>query len=375
MTYPVVSQVALDPVAKSGFLSRPRRQISSLPRQLPHQRLVFEYDGAFVLGDRRLHGDDPHILHAESVSVVDMTKDQPVTAHVAIRSAGAHYFHVAVMFACTVDDPVEVVRSGLTNAEEHLVTYIKGYHKLFELGRDHQLDEAHELWTKVHAQVKAYTTVVPSALPGMTVRFAGLDLTPPEVIARGKEQYETSIFTIRGEHGVQTERRKLERDYELDEQEHLQYKSRGQNDFTRQESSADLDHQIADATKVRNFLTSGPGAADGYFATLPGLGTQQVADRVAALGDREYHDVRREIERDHELRVAREKARADVVRAAIQQGLFNETTGKELLSSFDRAAGEERSYSAVEQPARQEYRAELITAQDDDTFMEEDVRG
>ncbi|WP_214107482.1 hypothetical protein [Acrocarpospora catenulata] len=375
MSYPVVSQVPLDPVAKQGFLSKPRRPITSLPRQLPHQRLVFEYDGTFVLADRRLRGDEPHVLYGVSVSVVDVTKDHPVTVQVPIKSSGAHDFTVAVHFRCMVDEPIEVVRAGLTDATEHLLTYIRGYHKLFELGRGHGLDQAHELWTIVHAQVKAYATVVPCLLPGMSAEFTSLELFAPDEIARGQRRYETSLHEIRGTHGLRDVKRKLDRDFELDEQDYLHTKTGSANDFTRQEAALDKDHQITEATKVRDFLNSGPGAADGLYATVPGLSSQQVADRYAALGDREFHTTQNQIQHEHELEVVSARARAEVIRAAIAQGLFNETTGRELLATFDNAALEEGRENP--EARDQEARPEVTPGDpaDDNPFMEEDVRG
>jgi hypothetical protein len=372
MSYPVVSQVPLEPVAKQGFLTKPRRSISSLPRQLPHQRLVFEYDGTFMLADRRLRGDELHVLHGHSVSVVDVTKDHPVTIHVPIKSSGAHDFTVTVQFRCTVDEPIEVVRAGLIDATEHLLTYIRAYHKLFELGRSYGLNQVHELWTIVHAQVKAYATVVPCVLPGLSAEFTGLDLFAPDEIAQGRRRYETSLHNIQGDHGLRDVKRKLDRDFELDEQDYLHTINRSNNDFTRQEASLDRDQQIVEATKVREFLNSGPGAADGLYATVPGLGSQQIADRYAALGDREFDSTQLQIQRDHELEVVQARARAEVIRAAIGQGLFNETTGKELLAAFDDIELEEDREN-VEEPARAEVTAGDTA--DDDLFMEEDVRG
>ncbi|MEV0230916.1 hypothetical protein [Nonomuraea sp. NPDC050786] len=374
MSYPVISQIPLDPVAKQGFLSKPRRPISSLPRQLPHQRLVFEYDGTFVLGDRRLRGDEPHVLHGDSVSVVDVSKDHPATIHVPINSSGAHDFTVAVQFRCTVDEPIEVVRAGLTDVAEHLVTYIRAYHKLFELGRSYGLHAVPELWTLVHAQVKAYTTLVPCVLPGMTAEFAGLDVYAPDEIAQGRRHYETSLHNIQGEHGLRDAKRKLDRDYELDEQDYLHAKGRSANDFTRQEAALDRNQQITEATKVRDFLNSGPSAADGLYFTARGLNDQQVADRYAALGDREYSAIQHRMQREHELEVVQARGRAEVVRAAIAQGLFNENTGKELLAAFEDVEPEAEAKDL--EGRAYEPRAEVTAGDtDDDFFMEEDVRG
>ncbi|MEU7909589.1 hypothetical protein [Microbispora bryophytorum] len=374
MSYPVISQVPLDPVVKQRFLSKPRRSISSLPRQLPHQRLVFEYDGTFVLGDRRLRGDEPHVLLGDSVSVVDVTKDRPATIQVSINSSGAHDFTVAVQFRCTVDEPIEVVRAGLTDVTEHLVTYIRAYHKLFELGRSHGLDDVHEVWTIVHAQVKAYTTVVPCVLPGMSAEFAGLDVYPPDEIAHGRRRYETNLHNLQGAHGLRDAKRKLDRDFELDEQDYLHAKGHSANDFIRQEAALDQDQQIGEATKVRDFLNSGPSAADGLYVTVRGLSNQQVADRYAALGDREYSAIQHRMQREHELQVVQARGRAEVVRAAIAQGLFNENTGKELLATFDDVEPE-AEVKGLEGPAY-EPRAEVTAGDtDDDLFPEEDVRG
>ncbi|MEV0353241.1 hypothetical protein AB0H88_46450 [Nonomuraea sp. NPDC050680] len=327
-----------------------------------------------MLGDRRLRGDEPHVLHGDSVSVVDVAKDHPVTIHVSINSSGAHDFTVAAHFRCTVDEPIEVVRAGLTDVTEHLVTYIRAYQKLFELGRSYGLHEVHELWTIVHAQVKAYTTVVPCVLSGMSAEFAGLDVYAPDEIAHGRRRYETGLHNIQGEHGLRDAKRKLDRDFELDEQDYLHGKDRSANDFTRQEATLDRDQQITEATKVRDFLNSGPSAVDGLYFTARGLDDQQAADRYAALGDREYSATQRGIQQEYELRVVQARARADVVQAAIARGLFDETRGKELLASFDDVEPEVE-VKELEGPAY-EARAEVAAGEtDDDFFMEEDVRG
>ncbi|TDC03254.1 hypothetical protein E1267_26915 [Nonomuraea longispora] len=374
MSYPVISQVPLDPVAKQGFLSKPRRSISSLPRQLPHQRLVFEYDGTFVLGDRRLRGDEPHVLHGDSVSVVDVSTDHPATIHVPINSSGAHDFMVVVRFRCTVDEPIEVVRAGLTDVGEHLVTYIRAYHKLFELGRGYGLHQVPELWTLVHAQVKAYTTLVPCVLSGMTAEFSGLDVYAPDEIVRGRRHYETNLHNIQGEHGLRDAKRRLDRDFELNEQDYLHTKDRSANDFTRQEAALDRDQQISEATKIKDFLNSGPGAADGLYAAVRGLSDQQIADRYAILGDREHNAIQHRMQREHDLQVVQARGRAEVVRAAVAQGLFNENTGKELLAALDEMEPDAEA-KELESPAY-EPRAEVTAGDtDDDFFMEEDVRG
>lgn len=372
MTYPVITQVPLEPVARLKFLTKPRRPLSSLPPQLPHQRLVFEYDGTFVLGDRRLRGDEPHVLHATSVSVVDLAKDHPVEVRVPINSAGALNFTVAARFRCTVDDPIEVVRAGLTDVTEHLLTYIRAYSKLFELGRSFEPHDVHRLWPLVHAQVKAYATVVPCVLAGMTAEFTDLDVYAPDEIARGRRRFEASLHDIRGEHGLRDVKRKLDRDFELDEQDYLQVKSQSSNEFHRQQATLDRDQQIAEATKVKDFLNSGANAAEGLYAAVPGLSGQQVAERYAVLGDRAYSAAEREAQRQHELQVVQERARAEVVRAAIDQGLFNEATGKELLAAFDDVEPEAKE---LDEPAHQTRREVTAGEPDDDFFMEEDVRG
>jgi hypothetical protein len=305
---------------------------------------------------------------------VDVSKDHPAAIHVPINSSGAHDFTVVVRFRCTVDEPIEVVRAGLTDVGEHLVTYIRAYHKLFELGRGYELHQVPELWTLVHAQVKAYTTLVPCVLSGMTVEFSGLDVYAPDEIARGRRHYEASLHNIQGEHGLRDAKRKLDRDFELDEQDYLHVKDRSSNDFTRQEATLDRDQQISEATKIRDFLNSGPGAADGLYAAVRGLSDQQIAERYATLGDREYNAIQHRMQREYELQVVQARGRAEVVRAAVAQGLFNENTGKELLAVFDDVEPDAEAKD-LEGPAY-EPRAEVTAGDtDDDFFMEEDVRG
>ncbi|GLX95215.1 hypothetical protein [Herbidospora sp. NBRC 101105] len=375
MSYPMVSQVPLDPVTKQGFLSRPRRQISTMPRPLPHQRLVFEYDGAFLLADRLLKGDEPYVVNGQSISVVDVTRDHPVTVEVRIGSSGAHEFLVSVQFRCTVDEPIEVVRAGLTDVRSNLSTYLRAYHRLFELGRDYGLDQVQELRKVVHAQVKAYGAVVPPVLPGMSAEFTGLDVYAPQEIVKGRQTYETSLAQIQGEHGLREAERQLAWDLDLNEQAYLNLKNRNANDFTRQELSLDRTQQLHDATRLRDFLNSGPGAADGLYVATPGLSAEQVASRYALLGDRDYEQARRGVELQSNLEVVEARARAEVIRVGIAQGLFNEVDGRELLAIVDRV--QQQQAVQPEDLPEIEGRAESGVGDppDEEPFMEEDVRG
>ncbi|GAB3881657.1 hypothetical protein GCM10027612_11070 [Microbispora bryophytorum subsp. camponoti] len=197
---------------------------------------------------------------------------------------------------------------------------------------------------------------------------------PPDEIAHGRRRYETNLHNLQGAHGLRDAKRKLDRDFELDELDYLHAKGHSANDFIRQETALDQDQQISEATKVRDFLNSGPGAADGLYVTVRGLSDQQVADRYAALGDREYSAIQHRMQREHELQVVQARGRAEVVRAAIAQGLFNENTGKELLATFDDVEPE-AEVKGLEGPAY-EPRAEVTAGDtDDDLFPEEDVRG
>ena len=75
--------------------------------------LVYRVDGDYLLDSARLRRGDDDVVRATHVSVVDMRSGAPVVVELSIPSRDAAEFAVHATFACTVTDPVAVVRDGV----------------------------------------------------------------------------------------------------------------------------------------------------------------------------------------------------------------------------------------------------------------------
>src|SRR5579871_1963592 len=150
-TYPIVNQLKLTEPERRGKLKLlgPRRETAEVPALKPHEVLVYRVEGSFKVDDGRKGLDDDDVIRATSVSVVDMRRDAAVGTQFEIDSMDASQFTVNVNFVCTVTDAVRVVRDGQANASDALLSYLRGYQRLFELGLEHPISEINTLRPKL----------------------------------------------------------------------------------------------------------------------------------------------------------------------------------------------------------------------------------
>ncbi|MCY1145783.1 hypothetical protein OWR29_47980, partial [Actinoplanes sp. Pm04-4] len=144
----------------------------------------------------RMNGADEQVVQATHVSLVDMRRDAPVVTRLEIPSRDQSTFEVLVTFTCTVTDPIAVVRGGV-NAEEALLGHLKAHNRIFELGLDYPLAEINEVRRLVSAQVKAYLTIRPPTVPGMSVAIKSVEITSPELIARYEQERLAQDYQVR----------------------------------------------------------------------------------------------------------------------------------------------------------------------------------
>ncbi|MFC4854540.1 hypothetical protein [Actinophytocola glycyrrhizae] len=198
--YPIVDQRSLAPVPPKRLLGPKRtRGIEEIPQTAAGQRLIYRIDGDFLLDNSALPLDSTSVLDATHVSVVDVSSDVEVFVELDIPSKDADKFTMRLTFVCTVTDPIAVVRQGSPSAASALRAYIKSHHRIFELGLDYPLAEINTARLKLNAQVKAFTTVEPPTIVGVSVELASVEvLTPTEV-----SEFEQSMRQQEQHHRIQ----------------------------------------------------------------------------------------------------------------------------------------------------------------------------
>jgi hypothetical protein len=180
--YPITARRHLEKADKTKWFRRPERESTDLLQPDAHHVLVYRIDGNYVLDSDRMNGTDERVVQATHVSLVDMRRDAPVVVRLEIPSQDAASFEVLVTFICTVTDAIAVVRGGV-EAQQALESHLKAHNRIFELGLDYPLAAINEVRRVVSAQVKAYLTIRPPSVPGMTVSVASVEMTSPDVLA------------------------------------------------------------------------------------------------------------------------------------------------------------------------------------------------
>lgn len=217
--YPIVSHSVLKEAQRSGLwgLGGQRRLDSDVPTLKPHEVLVYRVGGHFIVDDRRRSLDHSQVVNATSVSVVNMQRGADVAVSFEIISKDEAKFAVQVNFVCSVIDPITVVRDGQTNASEALLAYLKGYQPLFEIGLKHPLKEIHAVRREAGLHVKAYMTINPPQIPGMSIVLANVQVMTPQELAqheelRRKEELsrQLELERLRGDQTLKQRKREVE---------------------------------------------------------------------------------------------------------------------------------------------------------------------
>lgn len=188
--YPIISQSALRNAPRRGVLGigAPRRSDGEIPALNPHEVLVYRVGGTFIVDDGHRRLDDSRVVSATSVSVVNVRKGADVAVTFEIISQDEAKFAVLVNFVCSVIDPVTVVRDGQTNAGEALLAYLKGYQPLFDVGLNHPLADINAVRIEAGLHVKAYMTISPPEIPGMSIGLANVQVMTPQELGEHEER-------------------------------------------------------------------------------------------------------------------------------------------------------------------------------------------
>jgi hypothetical protein len=278
--YPIISQIQLKEAERRGLwkMRGPSRAEAEIPRLNPHEVRVFRVGGHFVVDDGRHKRDDNRVVNATSVSVVNMRRGADVAATFEIDSQDAARFAVHVNFTCSVIDPITVVRDGQYDASDSLLTYLRGYQPLFELGLKHPLADINTVRREAGMHVKAYMTMSPPQIPGMAITLASVQVMTPQELA----DYEQRRRSAAQERGLETDRL-------LGEQSHKQYAQEGDRVLREREQEADhaykeREQQAGQVFALRqqdsDHLTRLKQQENDHL-----IGRRELRHRIAAAGD------------------------------------------------------------------------------------------
>ncbi|MFI0710765.1 hypothetical protein ACH4SK_08930 [Streptomyces inhibens] len=212
--YPLVEQQEYGRPEKRGRILRRRaiRGDDELPRLAAHHVRVFRVGEEYVEDHGQLHADDPVVVGASSVTVVDRRVEVPVVVETRIPSAEAGDFTVRAWFYCTVTDPCAVVRDGVTDVETLLLAHLREVPGLTEDGSDLPIVDSAAVRTRIDARLTAYHEMRPSFVSGLRTRHGLIEvLTPAEMSAIVEE-----MEKARRERERDRQREELEQEAALD---------------------------------------------------------------------------------------------------------------------------------------------------------------
>ncbi|WP_037836307.1 hypothetical protein [Streptomyces sp. NRRL F-5650] len=182
--YPLVEQREYGRAARRGGLlsRRVMRDEDELPRVAAHQVRVFRVGEQYVEDHGQLRSDDPTVVAASSVTVVDRRVEVPVEVETRIPSAEAGDFTVRTTFYCTVTDPCAVVRDGVTDVEALLLAHLRAVPGFVEEGSDRPIVDSLAVRDRIDARLTAYHEMRPAVLSGLRARHGVVEvLTPTEL--------------------------------------------------------------------------------------------------------------------------------------------------------------------------------------------------
>lgn len=372
--YPIVSQSMLAETPRRGpwGLGGQRRLNGELPRLNPHEVLVYRAGGHFIVDDGRRRPDDSQVVNATSVSVVNMRRDADVEATFTIASKDAAQFAVQVNFVCSVVDAVTVVRDGQTNASEALLAYLKGYQPLFELGLDHPLAEINAVRREAGFHVKAYMTLKPPQIAGMSIALANVQVMTPGELAeyeerRRKEERERILAAERlaGEQSLKQRQQEGEQSLIQRQQDGEQLLKHRQQEGEQLLDLRRQDFSLKQAERVGEAVNLDPRQAL-LLAHIRGeVSADDYAQRLRLLAE---EDRQRAWEAKQAKRLAREKA-DEIAREDAKERAALEQADKQRELEWDRAdrlrkiefrrAMAEREADEARERRKQEVEAEL----------------
>jgi hypothetical protein len=379
-SYPVVDERVLAPVAPKKLLGRsPRRSLSEIPVPMAGQCLVYRTRGQYTLDSSSLPLDSPTVVEATHVSVVDLKVDNEVLIEVPLPSKDGAFFTLRVAFQCTVDDAVEVVRTG-QSAVHALTGYLRGHQAIFEIGLNFSIDSINDVRRKLSAQVRAYATLSPPDVKGMTTSLTSVEVTTPEQVIK----FHDRMRATKHDYEVQTE--ELTNSGLLDDLKDQNQQRREQRGgkHARELDAAQREHERTELQRTAESVGTDPFAVLTLAYTSGKIDAKVFADRAAEIREREIEqdraDVRDRVQFDRQREVQRwEAEREDTKLEMDQQRIALEEERLELTArnDFDRER-ERRRWEAEREDTRHQQemqrRKELDRAEADHQFDLEQKR-
>ncbi|MFJ9380129.1 hypothetical protein [Streptomyces sp. NPDC101455] len=347
--YPLVEQREYGRAGRrTGLLSRRMtRTDDELPRLAAHHVRVFRVGVEYVEDHGQLRPDDPTVVDAGSVTVVDRRVEVPVVVETRIPSAEVGDFTVRTTFYCTVTDPCMVVRDGVTDVEALLLGHLRSVPGLVEDGSDRPIVESLAVRDRIDARLTAYHEMRPTTLSGLRARHGIVEVLTPRELAdalakedddrrklewtRDREEREqeaalrralleteleikreelrntTALHKERNRQEEERQRSRFEHDTDAERQEHDLFQQGRRNGFTRAELAEDF-----------QLIGADPSAADFQAWRTGDITADELAQRLdrRRQADREAAVERRSVDREDERwKVDRDDRREALTRA------------------------------------------------------------
>ncbi|WP_055490397.1 hypothetical protein [Streptomyces sp. TP-A0356] len=284
--YPLVEQREYGPPEKrGGWLNRrAMREADELPRLAAHHVRVFRVGEQYVEDQGHLRPDDPVVVEAGSVTVVDRRVEVPVVVETRIPSAEAGDFTVRVTFYCTVTDACAVVRDGITDVEALLLSHLRRVPGLTEDGGDRPIVESAAVRDRISARLTAYHEMHPPVVSGLRARSGLVEVLTPEELAAHLKQ-------------IQDARRARELDRELEDlkQQRALDKALAEAELElKQEEIRNLNARLKERNRQEEELSKERNRQE--YETL------RTHYEFGAGTERQRHDLTLEAERNHFVR-------------------------------------------------------------------------
>lgn len=321
MPYPISRQATLQPVQKQR-LRRAARAAGEIPMPESHEVLVVS-DGVrtYRSDQKRMGPSEEHVLSATSYSIVDMRKDRPIAVQMPIQSDGVEEFTLRVTFRCSVTDPEAVAQSGHADLSELLLAYVKGYHRIRQIGLQHAVEAVALAQDDALTELSIYANAKPPMFYGMHVELLGVEVLNPAKVLEEKQQQEEQLKEHRRKHfEMELERETIERrrafeqvdlkytrDRTLADQRFETDLDREKTDYAHEKRQRDLAADLRHAQIFARETADDPYAVISYALARGELNSGELLRRIDQVDQR-----RQEIEQeDRQRRHAWETANDD----------------------------------------------------------------
>ncbi|TDB87616.1 hypothetical protein E1264_14120 [Actinomadura sp. KC216] len=323
-SYPIITEKVLGPAKRGGprGWGRHRRAGDEIPQIKGEQVRVFLVDGKPLVDHGRRTDDDPQVVRAAHVAVVDMSRNVEVSVELSVPSEDAKEFTVRTTFLCSVTDPATVVRDGQGDAARALRGYVRSHQRLFQLGLDHPVSAINHVRLLVQTQIEAYVQLKPPVLPGIAAELASVEvLTPDEVrtlhgelskqaalhtIESDRVNLEHELAQLKAEHAKQAEEndRRLEierRKHETQMQEMRLVMKEQEEHLKRQMAAAANTFAAEQMDRMHDAIESDPERAALLAQQSGELSMGEVASRLDRVAEQKAEERRDERDRARRL--------------------------------------------------------------------------